>query len=100
MIITSSSPRLGFARKGHEREGGGGDCPHQARWRKKRNESCSVKMNASALMNATSTLRTPPSASTSNAYTSKNTEELLSNKTNTTTSIWETRDTMNQFYSG
>ena len=24
MIITSSSPRLGFARKGHEREGGGG----------------------------------------------------------------------------
>jgi len=57
-------------------------------------------MNASVLINATSTLWTPPSASPSNAYTSNNTEELFSNKTNGTTSIWETQDSKNLFLFG
>jgi len=57
-------------------------------------------MNASVLINVTSTLWTPPSASPSNAYTSNNTEELFSNKTNGTTSIWETQDSKNLFLFG
>ena len=57
-------------------------------------------MNAFALMNVTTTLWTPPSSSTTNAYTSNNTEEVFSNKINGTTSIWETQDTMNPFLFG
>lgn len=57
-------------------------------------------MSTSAFMNVTSTLWIPPSTSTTNAYTRNDTEEFFSNKTNGTTSIWETQDTMNPFLFG
>ena len=57
-------------------------------------------MNASALMNVTTTLWTPSSTSTPNGYTSNDIEEVFSNKTNDTTSNWETQDTMNPFLFG
>ena len=54
-------------------------------------------MNGSAFMNVTTTLWTSPSTSTTNAHTSNNAEEFFSNRTNGTTSIWETQDAMNPF---
>ena len=59
-------------------------------------------MNASALINVSSTLWIPPSISTANAYTSDSTEEFFSNnETNDTTSMWETQaDTLNPFLFG
>lgn len=57
-------------------------------------------MSTSAFMNVTSTLWIPPSTSTTNAYSRNDTEEFFSNKTNGTTSIWETQDTMNPFLFG
>lgn len=51
-------------------------------------------------MNATSTLWTSPWTSTTIAHMSNNTEEFFSNKTDGTTSFWETQDAMNPFLYG
>lgn len=51
-------------------------------------------------MNATSTLWTSPWTSTTIAHMSNNTEDFFSNKTDGTTSFWETQDAMNPFLYG